>query len=735
MKIQTETEEKQYLSEALALIRQNLERMELLYSRLGVTVDDEYVLENLSKLYATRIRNLQKALSNPYFARIDFRENRSDTANKYYIGKATVFDDNEIAVVDWRAPISSMYYEYATGDASYVCPEGTIAGELTLKRNYQIENGALIHFQDTDIISNDELLESYLSVNADIRLKNIVATIQSEQNKIIRADMFRPLIVQGVAGSGKTTVALHRIAYLTYTYEDKLKPEEFLIIGPNKFFLDYISNVLPDLGVDFVRQETFLEFAQTVIKEKLRVNSPHQQLTRIVSAFQNDPESGRALSEIARFKASFQIKSVIDRYLEHLNQSLLPPEDFRVGGYKVLEYPLLQETFMRFHERLPVFERVDRLKNFMLDWFKTNAEALVDRIIRDRDVRRARLFAAQNTEGAEAREQKLYQEADRLIRELRAGGKRFVLDYMKNVNSKKATAAEHYTRVLSDRKALERYLDAGSVSALCDAALQNGKKKTVEYEDLPALLYLHFKVYGADKKTSLKHIVVDEAQDLGELSFYALKLISGCNSMTILGDIAQGIYAYRGTSDWDALNRAVFDGGAAVEKLQKSYRTTIEIMEEANKVLEKMRPALNVELAVPVIRHGENVRYLRTGSFAATLQNIGDRAAEFLNGAYRNIAVIAKTDEKCKKVHQFLLKKGFDAGLLTSESALYTGGLNVTPAYLSKGLEFDAVILVDAGPADYGNHDIDAKLLYVSMTRAMHCLDVYYEDTLTGLLT
>ena len=733
MKIQSDIDEKQKLSETLVLVNQNLKEKELRYTKLGENISDEYVLADMIKMYSTWIRNLQNALLNPYFARIDFKENSSNVINNLYIGKATIYNENKIVVVDWRAPISSMYYECAIGDASYVCPDGIITGELSLKRNYQIDKGNLINFQDIDIISNDELLQEFLSVNADVRLKNIVATIQSEQNKIIRADMFKPLIVQGVAGSGKTTVALHRIAFLLYTYEKKLKPEEVIIIAPNKFFLDYISNVLPDLGVDYVRQETFEDFAQTILKDKIIVMSPNKQLTQIVNAFNNDQKIGSILSKIAKFKTSFMIKNVIDEYLENFNNSILPQQDFTIGKYKVFEYEQLQDTFIDLNERLSVFQRIDRLKGFMINWMENKSDSLADQIVNDRKSKLEKLSIEQNSEILREKKIEIYNETDAVLQELRKGGKKFVLDYIKTI--KKSTVLEHYKRIFNDLSVFKNYLDEDCISAMSESVFKNIKKKSVEYEDLPTLMYLQYKIYGLDEKFSLKHIIIDEAQDLGEFIFYVLKLVLGCKSMTILGDIAQGIYSYRGTSNWDELNDTIFNGEAHIEYLQKSYRTTIEIMEEANKVLSKMKHSLNVELAIPVIRHGNHVNYLKTGSFANTLSNVGKRINALKNENHKNIAIIAKTEETCNKIYAYLLENNFEANILSMESILYVGGINIIPAYLSKGLEFDAVILVDVDDLDYTNNDIDAKLLYVSMTRAMHSLDIYYENTIASLLT
>ena len=272
------------VSDTIEIVKNNIEEYEMLYSNLIKENSDEEFVRNMSKEYSNKLKNLRKALMTPYFARIDFKENNVNNVQKIYIGKTGILNDKyDVIVTDWRAPIASIYYDGQLGKVKYECPEGTIEGDLTKKRVYNIENSELKDYQDIDITTNDEFLQECLNENSEARLKNIISTIQSEQNKIIRAKMSKPLIVQGVAGSGKTTVALHRIAYLVYTYEKEFNPDEFLIIAPNKFFLDYISNVLPDLGVDYVRQQTFEEFMFENIEGNIEIEPINTELSNIVN--------------------------------------------------------------------------------------------------------------------------------------------------------------------------------------------------------------------------------------------------------------------------------------------------------------------------------------------------------------------------------------------------------------------------------------------------------------------
>jgi DNA helicase II / ATP-dependent DNA helicase PcrA len=275
-----------------------------------------------------KLRNLKAAVGKPYFARVDFKEKEDPEREKLYIGKMSLAreEDQQIIIVDWRAPIANLYYEGRLGEVSYLCPNGNIDGDLLLKRQFSINEGILQEIFDIDITTNDEFLQSYLGANADSRLKEIVSTIQVEQNAIVRADMWTPLIVQGAAGSGKTTIALHRIAYLIYTYEKTFEPENFMIIAPNRLFLNYISEVLPELGVERVKQTTFEDFALELIGKKLKIRDANEKLIAFVDhntspAQRKENEQVRIGSEL---KASMLFKEVMDDYVAWIEQSFIP---------------------------------------------------------------------------------------------------------------------------------------------------------------------------------------------------------------------------------------------------------------------------------------------------------------------------------------------------------------------------------------------------------------------------
>lgn len=707
------------LAYVLNLVKDEIEKNNKMYSNLLKDTEDEEFIYNMSRTYTTKIKNLEKSLLSPYFARIDFKADDENELKKLYIGKTNVFNENsEIEVVDWRAPISSIYYDGQMGRTKYICPEGVIEGELSLKRQYDIQDGKLIDYNDIDITTNDQLLQDCLNENSDTRLKNIVATIQAEQNQIIRANMFKPLIVQGVAGSGKTTVALHRIAYLVYTYEKNFKPEEFLIIAPNRFFLDYISNVLPDLGVDYVRQQTFEEFAMEIIEAKLEVENPNDKLSEIVN---NGKEKTELLRASAKFKLCMDFKYYIDEWLYDFYNNILPKNDFKILDFKVMGHEDLQEILNESLKTNSLKSSIEILSNILQKKVLNMSNELIQKITAIRKQKIEKIDNNLSAENQQKIRKKIFEESEYEITQLLKGGKKLVLDYIKKIKFERVQ--DIYKKIINDKERLKKYIDENLVTYIVEKLNSNLKKKKIEYEDLSAILYLKYKIFGPNEKFLLKHIVIDEAQDFGEFQFFTLnEVLNNNKSITILGDIAQGIYSYRGTNNWDRINEIVFDNGASIKRLDNSYRTTAEIMNEANKVLMKIKQKENINLAIPVSRHGEEVNYISAKSIEEKIKIMEDRILSLKNKGYKNIAIIAKDMNNCNEIYEKIDKQKNEIKLLSENLEKYEGGTTIIPSYLSKGLEFDSVIIY--GYESFEDNELDIKLLYVAMTRAMHTLDV-----------
>lgn len=647
-------------------MREELEYLDYTIDKYNEVIDDSKLkLNNLRELYKhnyeamleekfrleSEINSIEKVKSNPYFARIDFKS--KNFLDKCYIGKKGVTDyDNNVITVDWRAPISSLYYNSNVGECKYIAPEGIIEGNLLLKRQYTIEKGKLINFNDVDTVSNDELLKPYLSVSADNRLKNIVSTIQSEQNQIIREDMYKNLVIQGVAGSGKTTVALHRIAYLVYNNRELFKSSDYMVIGPNKFFVSYISNILPDLDVNGVTQNTLDELFLTYMKEDFKIN--------------NSLDIIKDTDEVSYYKVSMNMKKDIDYYFEQLE--ILPNEDFIVDKIKVLDKSYIKTIYEEINKNIfkNIKSRINRLILLLEKDIDDNFSNISKKYINNE-------ISHKNIE-----------------------------NFKSNINN----YLKKYFVILN-KKPKSIYMDILKNKGI-DCSYLN--KNQINIEDIPALMYIKYKLSGSNDFDNYRHIVIDEAQDYGEFTFYLLNKLFKNASFSIYGDLAQSLYSYRSIDNWECLEK-IFNN-FQILKLNKSYRTTIEIMEEANKINE----LLNLDKAIPVIRHGKEVSY--------TNKEILDLINE-IKSRYKTIAIITKTQEEANNLYG-KLKEKIKINLINSSNLNYDSDLNILPSYLSKGLEFDSVIIVGENGFDK-NNKLEMKLLYVSMTRALHELYIKKE--------
>lgn len=713
-----DNEEIKRVSDTIEIVKNNIKEYEILYSNLLKGNADEQYIQNMSKEYSNKLKNLNKAISIPYFARIDFKENNANNERKIYIGKTGILNDKyDVIVTDWRAPIASIYYDGQLGKVKYECPDGIIKGDLSKKRVYTIENSILKDYQDIDITTNDEFLQECLNENSEARLKNIISTIQSEQNKIIRAKMSNPLIVQGVAGSGKTTVALHRIAYLVYTYEKEFNPDEFLIIAPNKFFLDYISNVLPDLGVDYVRQQTFEEFMLENIDANFEINPINVELSNIVN------QNGKTdlIKKSANFKSSLRFKELIDEFIDKFLKSNLPKGDFKISDIVVFNHDEVIDMFINYFKNNSINDSKKMLTAILQKRVSNIANELIDRLSEQRKSKLYNIDKNLSDDKVKEIRLEIFKEKEYEMQQLFKGGKKLVLDYLKNFKIEKVLSI--YKKIISDKILFDKYVESELYEYILETYKKNIKSKKVEYEDLAPLFYIQNRFLGNINNLKLEHIVIDEAQDLGKFQFYNFKEIVKPNmSMTILGDISQGIYSYKGINNWNKLNQIVFNNKASIEYLKESYRTSMEIMNEANTIINKIVDNENIILAQPIERHGDKIEHWKIDSEDSKISKIYEIIKTHLEAGHINIAVITKDFDESIELHKKLTNYEVDIKLISENLDKYTGGTIIIPSYLSKGLEFDSVIISDSNK--YSENILDTKLLYVACTRAMHTLDI-----------
>lgn len=689
-----------------------------------------FKLENMAEanVMASQVKKLddiKKIKDKPYFARMDFKEN-SKELEAFYIGKISLLDSKTAypIIVDWRAPIANLYYEGKLGDASYEALGERIEGEILLKRQYIIEKQKLLKYVDINVTGNDELLDSALEEKADDRLKNIVATIQDEQNKIIRAGLDKPLIVQGVAGSGKTTIALHRIAYLIYNYEKQFKPEEFMIIAPTRFFLNYISNILPDLGVDDVKQCTFEDFAYDVIGKKLKISDSNEKLVIIVNKDFDEINKGNTdiMIKEAKYKSSLDFKKVIDEYLINIENNYIPKEDFYFMNHLIMKHTDIDYLFKNTYKMYNFTNRINEIEKNMVSELNRKSEKILEELRAERTRRIAGLAGKERAD--------LYDEYDKIIKLLEKSPKKVVREYLDKIP--KLDCVKYY------KDFIDNYLQNYSpvMDYLKSNTSRNLSKNEISFEDLAPLMYIQIKIFGIKEKCKVKHVVIDEAQDYGEFQFDVLKNIINSNSMTILGDIAQGVHYYRGIENWKRFIDTEFkDVNTTYTTLSKTYRTTKEIMNIANNVINKL-PDYEKEFIVlgdPVIDRKNSI-YMEKASDTSLITGINNRIDKHLSDGYKSIAIIAKDMKECEALEKELRKIRADVKLIKGKDSEYNAGISIVPSYLAKGLEFDCVIISNANNKKYTGSSLDIKLLYVTITRAMSKLDIFYEDEMTNLM-
>ncbi len=701
---------------------------------------DDFMKAALRDKFTQRIKNLKMVINKPYFARVDFIEKGDTKRDAFYLGKVMVTDHNtlEQIVIDWRAPIADLYYEGRLGEASYNCPAGNIEGEIKLKRQYFFnKDGELENVMDIDITTNDEMLQPFLAANSDTRLKNIISTIQAEQNKIIRSEMWRPLVVQGVAGSGKTTIALHRIAYLIYNYDKNFFPEEFLIIAPSKFFLNYISNVLPDLGVERVQQSTYEDIAFEIIGDEFDIEDPNEKLAIIIDNNKSDKEKemSKVIEQASILKSSIRFKNMLDEYLYELEKRFIPDDDFKIDKYVFMKREDIHHLYFREYANLPICRRIEEIVKHLKNSVMMRSGEILKDIEEERDYKIAKVKAEEPIEEIRlSMIRNLYGDAEKLAKSVIKDAKKHALNYFGA--NKVMTPLKYYKEFLDvyfEQIASER-IDKRQIKYIKDSFAAAQRKGKIEMEDIAPLMYIKCMVHGVKTKFELKHIVVDEAQDFSEFQFYVFKKIIKSNSMTILGDLAQGIYYYRGTRNWQKTMSIVFgeDSDLKYLTLKKTYRTTEEIMNVANKVISNINDVLNCELGEPVMKNGAPVTFKHFENHSDMINQIKFRLEEFKQKGFTNIAIIGKTIPDCLKLQKELNNE--EIHMISSKDAEYNGGINICPSYLSKGLEFDAVIITDADVNNYTKSEVDTKLLYVCITRAMNTLDIYHVNEITELL-
>ncbi len=632
--------------------RRHQEALELFKAMQGGDVElynQVMTAKSLEEHSENQLRKNRAAYEKPYFGRIDFNDIELEKEEQIYIGKNGVFrNKTEVVIADWRAPVSSAYYENELGTGTYQLPE--VKGkegvkvdiDLHLKRTYDVEDGKLNGYYDSDVASNDELLVKYLSRNKDVVLGEIIATIQKEQNEIIRESPFANQIVQGVAGSGKTTVAMHRMSYILYNYKERFTSNEFCVVGSNDLLLDYITSGLPELDVTNVKKmrmdSLFTHLLKKEWKTRYQVTEPFEDA------------AGRCMIGYYRELELF----LLHKKEEYVNVEKLVDPDIGILLTESSNCSLFSE-----HKEYSAFRLLMQMD--------------------DRILTRIKSLAGQ-------------EEKEVLIKKQKQYGRHYKSQFPK------ITAVGLYQEFL-DRRAAEN-------GVLSNEHLQAMRKGIFDIYDVAAMLLIYYRIFQKEPDAEFGQLFIDEAQDFGSGLYYVLKqVLPGCY-FTIMGDVSQNINYETGMNEWEELQRWFLTGTKDRFKLlSKSYRNTIEISEYAGKILEKASSGRYK--ITPVIRHGIPVVEEQFWSQDEMLERVKALIPQMQEKGYQTIAVICENDKETERV----------SGLLAE--------CRVLPIRLTKGMEFDTVILWNPEKIEKLNSPKIAKLLYVAVTRALHELHVF----------
>ena len=702
----TREAEEAHLAQTIEITQQNLDKniaqeqslkedIHTLLETYGAKdVEALSLIDNTQLMYETVKRDrsrLEKARKKPYFGRIDFYDEDSKKDEALYIGRVGISKNIiDKVVIDWRAPVASVYYENAVGPCEYtVQNEKTYAIDLLMKRTYEIENDTLKDFYDSDVVANDELLTKYLAKNKKAVLGEIIATIQKEQNEIIRKSPKQNVIVQGSAGSGKTTVAMHRISYILYNYDKEFLPEDFYIIGSNRILLNYITSVLPDLDVYGIRQMTMEQLFTRLLYEDW------DEHTMRVHALEKE-------DSFIHIKGTLFWFQNLEEYCRKLEEETILAEDI------FLEVPVKTSSVRRTSSKV-TFQKTSKIlltAEVIAAYLNENPEVSIENKIA---MLNKRVMAKVHNEitGKDIR----YTADDK--REIQKkyrwyfGGKEW-----------KTSIFELYADFLEEQRLKGYQLPV--------------PENDFDVYDLAALAYLYKRVKEIELVREASHVVIDEAQDFGMMVYSVLKFCMRNCTFTIMGDVSQNIHYGYGLNDWEALRKLFLTGPYdSFELLRKSYRNTIEISNFAMRILQHGNfPIYPVE---PIIRHGKDVTMAQLSDDKELYRYTAEQVKHWQKEGLETIAIVCRDEKEAEKIKKKLGKKLSVTGD-DLENTEFGSGVMILPVAYTKGLEFDAVLLFDPSREKYPSDDAHVKLLYVAATRALHELAVLYKEILTGLI-
>lgn len=662
-----------------------------------------------------KIRKFQVLLNSPYFARIDFIEEGFDKES-IYIGLGNVTDNKTYTtyVYDWRAPIASIFYRYELGAVSYQAPTGIVKGEVALKRQYEIKDGKVQYFFESSVSVLDDILKRALAGNASSKMKTIVETIQREQDIIIRDIENDVVIVQGVAGSGKTSLALHRLAFLMYQgVTEKIGSNNIFLISPSFIFGQYIANVLPELGEENIATLTFENLFATIFennKSNIEVINRNLLLEEIITI--DNPEKKEFLKSSIDFKLSKTFLNLIERFIWHFEHRMIEFSDIDFNGVRVADRYLLKEDLLNKEKRFISVEK--RLKQIETRIMNTLKELRKDRLIK------LEKFVYEQTEhtlDSKAFARLLVAKQSRALRKTIYRFTR--IDYL-----------SVYKTLFND-KALFYRLAKGidlpsNIEQILDDTNKNLQADKLRYEDAIAFMCFIIKIKGYSLFSHIKQVVVDEAQDYYPMHFEILKMLFPNAKYTIVGDINQTIEKQADLSIYEDIKSILNKLETTTVVMNKSFRSSYEINTFSTKFIDgdTIIESFDRHGSVPVIVYKTSKDELDD----AVLQDI----IQSQNSGYFSIAIICKSMKQAKELYS-RIKSRVTVELIDEDTSNAISGVLIIPVHMAKGLEFDAVLIYETDEKNYRDAD-DKRLMYIACTRALHKLSLYYTGEISRFL-
>lgn len=631
-----------------------------------------------------KILLLEKMIKSPYFARIDFKFDDEDEFEKIYIGRSSLRKNSyqEMYVYDWRSPIASVFYRFMTGEAFYDAPCGRVTGELNLKRQYEIKNGILEYFFDSNVQIVDEFLRQLLSQNTTAKMKAIVETIQHEQDVVIRDMENDLLMVQGVAGSGKTSIALHRAAYLMYQgLQTKLSANNIMIISPNSIFEQYISNVLPELGEDNVISSVFEDILSELLNgrkiqsrndflENLIVNSKYKEISR------NSIE----------FKTSSFFREILDQFLIDIPRQWIEFEDVYYEGKCVVSGQILKDKILGRPET-PLGIKLEQLEDYILE----------------------QIFGTGKGRGHKEEKNLIKQEIQKFIK----------IDIVELYKILFSNEAYFYSL-------LQNSNPSQNIKNIWKYTKENLEADSLYYDDAIAIAYLYLKIYGTNKYKNIKQVVIDEAQDYYPLQYEIFNLLFSNAKFTILGDMKQTLAKKEDISFYEQIQKILNKKKSSLIMLDKSFRCTNEILNFSLKFIEQSSQIKSFN------RNGDSPKVYIADNSEIFIDEIVKEIKLCQEKGFQSICLICKTEKNSTYLFN-KIKHKLDIQLIKNGSVSDLQGVFILPVYMSKGLEFDTVLICDADSQNYHDED-DKNLLYVACTRALHKLSLFCENEVSPLI-